>query len=49
MIRFDTSVLVDYLRVKEYVKELLEGTDEQVSVPRLARYELYVGAVQRPD
>ena len=44
MIRFDTSVLVDYLRVKEYVRELLSGTDEQVGVPLLARYELYVGA-----
>ena len=48
MICFDTSVLVDYLRGEDYVEHLLDGTNEQVGVPRLARYELYVG-VERSD
>lgn len=49
MICFDTSVLVDYLRGEDYVEQLLDGTDEQVGVPRLARYELYVGAERSDD
>ena len=49
MICFDTSVLVDYLRGEDYVEHLLDGTDEQVGVPRLARYELYVGAERSDD
>ena len=48
MICFDTSVLVDYLRGEDYVEELLDETNEQVAVPQLARYELYVGA-ERSD
>ena len=48
MICFDTSVLVDYLRGEDYVEELLNETNEQVAVPQLARYELYVGA-ERSD
>ena len=49
MICFDTSVLVDYLRGEDYVEELLDATNEQVGVPRLARYELYVGAERSDD
>ena len=48
MICFDTSVLVDYLRGEEYVENLLDTTNGEVGVPRLARYELYVGA-ERSD
>ena len=49
MICCDTSVLVDYLRGEDYVEELLEETTEQVVVPRLTRYELYVGAERSDD
>ena len=49
MICFDTSILVDYLRGEDYVQELLDETNEQVGVPRLARYELYVGAERSDD
>lgn len=49
MICFDTSVLVDYLRGEEYVEQLLDGTNESVGVPQLARYELYVGAERSDD
>lgn len=49
MICFDTSVLVDYLRGEDYVEELLDDTNEQVAVPQLARYELYVGAERSDD
>lgn len=49
MICFDTSILVDYLRGEDYVEELLDETNEQVGVPRLARYELYVGAERSDD
>ena len=49
MICFDTSVLVDYLRGEEYTENLLDTTNEQVGIPCLARYELYVGAERSDD
>lgn len=49
MICLDSSVVIDYLNGAAYVEHLLDATTETVAVPRLVRYELYVGAVRSDD
>lgn len=47
MICLDSSILIDYLDGAQYVEAFLESTTEPIAVPRIVRYELYVGALER--
>lgn len=49
MICLDSSILIDYFDGAGYVEEFLESTTEPIAVPRIVRYELYVGALRSSD
>lgn len=49
MICLDSSLAIDYLEGEPYVESLLDPLTETVAVPRLVRYELYVGVLRSPD
>lgn len=45
MICLDSSFVIDYWQGEEYTKEFLVETDDDVGIPTVALYELYVGAL----
>lgn len=49
MICLDSSIAIDYLNGEPYVESLLDTASDTVAIPRLVRYELYVGALRSPD
>lgn len=49
MICLDSSIAIDYLNGEEYVAALFEELSDMVAVPRIVRYELYVGMLRSSD
>jgi tRNA(fMet)-specific endonuclease VapC len=49
VICLDSSLAIDYLEGEPYVETLLDGVSDTVAVPRIVRYELYVGALRSRD
>ena len=49
MICLDSSLAIDYLEGEAYVEDLFAELTDPVAVPRIVRYELYVGALRSTD
>jgi tRNA(fMet)-specific endonuclease VapC len=49
MICLDSSLAIDYLEGEAYVGDLFGDLTDSVAVPRIVRYELYVGALRSTD